>query len=218
MAEEDKGDKEHRGYAKKATDLLAAMLHIEGQNQRIAREERREAARKKDRSFINPLRYLMGAQKEKKGGLFGMLKSIGKLIGGTFMKVIGPMWKILKVLFKVLKFTAGGLALLAAGLFFSMSPGKQEETIEAVIGFFKKIGEVLSNLGKAFGAAFMKNMDDMTDEEGNPIEGLVSKFGKFKVKKSYNDSEILYSRANLTKINNLIDYRYINLLEYISDL
>ena len=44
------------------------------------------------------------------------------------------------------------------------------------------------------------------------------KFGKFEVKKSYNDSEILYSRANLTKINNLIDYRYINLLEYISDL
>jgi hypothetical protein len=26
----------------------------------------------------------------------------------------------------------------------------------------------------------MKNMDDMTDDEGNPIEGLVSKFGKFK--------------------------------------
>jgi hypothetical protein len=48
------------------------------------------------------------------------------------------------------------------------------------MGFFKKVGEVLSSLGKAFGGAFMKNMDDMTDEEGNPIEGLVSKFGKFK--------------------------------------
>ena len=180
MAEEEQGDKLHRGYAKKSVDLLAAMLHMETKAQREAREARREAARKQDRGFANPMRYLVGAEKDKKGGLFGMLKSIGKLIGGTFMKVIGPMWKILKVLFKVLKFTAGGLALLAAGLFFSMSPGKQEETIESVIAFFKKIGEVLSNLGKAFGAAFMKNMDDMTDEEGNPIEGLVSKFGKFK--------------------------------------
>ena len=45
-----------------------------------------------------------------------------------------------------------------------------------------------------------------------------SKYGKFEVNKCYNDSEILYSRANLTKINNLIDYEYINLLAYISDL
>ena len=71
-------------------------------------------------------------------------------------------------------------SLNAAGLFFSMSASEQEAIIDKVVGFFKKVGEVLSSLGKAFGAAFMKNMDDMTDEEGNHIEGLVSKFGKFK--------------------------------------
>jgi len=50
------------------------------------------------------------------------------------------------------------------------------------------------------------------------LKHVESKYGKFEVNKSYNDSEILYSRANLTKINNLIDYKYINLLAYISDL
>jgi len=180
MAKEEEGDKVHRGYAKKTVDLLGMMLHMETQTQREAREARREAARNKDRGFKNPMRYLVGAEKDKKGGLFGMLRSIGKLIGGTFMKVISPMWKILKVLFKVLKFTAVGAALLGVGLFFSQSESDQQATIDAVIGFFKKVGQVLSSLGKAFGGAFMKNMDDMTDEEGNPIEGLVTKFGKFK--------------------------------------
>ena len=50
------------------------------------------------------------------------------------------------------------------------------------------------------------------------LKHVESKFGKLEVNKSYNDSEILYSRANLIKINNLIDYTYINLLAYISDL
>jgi hypothetical protein len=173
-------EKENLSVAKKSGLFLLKILHIENKTQRERREERRENARKQDRGFKNPLRYLLGAEKEKKGGLFGMLKSIGKGVGGSFMKVIGPMWKILKVLFKVLKFTALGAALIAGALFFSMSESDQQATIDSVMGFFKKVGEVLSSLGKAFGGAFMKTMDDMTDEEGNPIEGLVSKFGKFK--------------------------------------
>ena len=121
-----------------------------------------------------------GVIKKAGKGIFGLLGSIVKVLGGSFMKILKPMWKVLKILFKVLKFTALGVGILAAGLFFSMSASEQEAIIDKVVGFFKKVGEVLSSLGKAFGAAFMKNMDDMTDEEGNPIEGLVSKFGKFK--------------------------------------
>ena len=170
--------KDSRSIAVKSGQMLARLVGFESTKLKEAREERREAARKKDRGAIGSA--FLGKQKDKKGGIFGLLGGIGKMLGGTFMKVVGPMWKILKILFKVLKFTAGGVALLAAGLFFSMSPSAQEATIEKVTNFFTKIGEVLSSLGKAFGAAFMKNMDDMTDAEGNPVEGLVSKFGKFK--------------------------------------
>ena len=157
---------------------LKRLFGLESQTQREAREARREDARKQDRGKLGAM--FLGKQKDKKGGLFGLLGGIGRMLGGTFTKIIGPLWKVLKVLFKVLKFTALGAALIAGGIFFSMSASDQQKTIDSVMAFFKKVGEVLSSLGKAFGAAFMKNMDDMTDEEGNPIEGLVTKFGKFK--------------------------------------
>jgi len=158
--------------------FLKRLVGLETTKQREDREARREAARNKDRGTMGSL--MLGKQKDKKGGLFGLLGGMGKMLGGGLMKVIGPLFKVLKLVFKVLKFTALGAALIAGGIFFSMSASDQQKTIDAVMGFFKKVGEVLSSLGKAFGGAFMKNMDDMTDDEGNPIEGLVSKFGKFK--------------------------------------
>jgi len=103
-----------------------------------------------------------------------------KVMGGGLMKVLGPLFKVLKLVFKVLKFTALGFALIAAGIFFSMSEADQEKTIDTVVSFFKKVGKVLKAMAKAFGGAFMNTMDDAIDPEGNPIEGLVTKFGKFK--------------------------------------
>ena len=171
--------KDSRSIAVKSGQLLQRLVGFESTKLKEAREERRENKRKKDRGAVGSAMF--GKIKGDKGkGIFGLIGSMGKMLGGGLMKTLGPMWKVLKILFKVLKFTAGGVALLAAGLFFSMSPSAQEATIEKVTNFFTKIGEVLSSLGKAFGAAFMKNMDDMTDAEGNPVEGLVSKFGKFK--------------------------------------
>ena len=171
--------KDSRSIAVKSGQLLQRLVGFESTKLKEAREERRENKRKKDRGAVGSAMF--GKIKGDKGkGIFGLIGSMGKMLGGGLMKTLGPMWKVLKILFKVLKFTAGGVALLAAGLFFSMSPSSQEAIIEKVTNFFVKIGEVLSSLGKAFGAAFMKNMDDMTDAEGNPVEGLVSKFGKFK--------------------------------------
>ena len=147
--------KDSRSIAVKSGQMLARLVGFESTKLKEAREERRENKRKKDRGAVGSAMF--GKIKGDKGkGIFG-------LIGGGLMKTLGPMWKVLKILFKVLKFTAGDVALLAAGLFFSMSPSSQEAIIEKVTNFFVKIGEVLSSLGKAFGAAFMKNMDDMTD-------------------------------------------------------
>ena len=159
--------------------FLQRLVGFESTKQRELREERREAARKKDRGGIGSM--LLGKQKDKKGGLFGMLGGISRMLGGTFMKIIGPVWKVLKLVFKVLKFTAGGLALLLAGGFFLLSPDDQEKTIKTVIEFFTKIGDVLKKLGAAFGGAFMKNMDDAEDTEGNPIEGLVTNLENLKM-------------------------------------
>ena len=164
--------------AEKGNQIAQTALNINKDEVRRQKEKDREDARKDKGDGDGGKKD--GVIKKAGKGIFGLLGSIGKVLGGSFMKILKPMWKILKLLFKVLKFTALGVGLLAAGLFFSMSASDQEAMIEKVIGFFKKVGEVLSMMGKAFGAAFMKNMDDMTDEEGNPIEGLVSKFGKFK--------------------------------------
>ena len=154
--------------------FLKRLIGFETTKQREEREARREAARNKDRGAMGSL--LLGKQKDKKGGLFGML---AKLFTGS-SKLIKPILNFAKFFLKI-----GGLAILIAGaiaaaIFFNKSEKEQKKMIDNVVGFFNKIGDVLKKLGEAFGGAFMGKMDDATDPEGNPIEGLVTKFGKFK--------------------------------------
>jgi hypothetical protein len=154
--------------------FLQRLVGLETRKQREDREARKEAARNKDRGAMGSM--LLGREKDKKGGLFGLL---AKLFTGS-SKLIGPILNFAKFFLKI-----GGLAILIAGaiagaIFFNKSEKEQKEMIDNVVSFFNKIGTVLKKLGDAFGGAFMDNMKDTEDTEGNPIEGLVTKFGKFK--------------------------------------
>ena len=137
---------------------------------RRQKEKDREADRNKDKGTPpggDPTKT------SKKGGIFSsMLKFLGPL-----GKIFKPIWKGLKILFKILKFTALGVGILLAGAFFAMPASKQQGIIDSVMAAFTKIGEVITGLGKAFAGGFMKNLEDDPESGG---EGLVTKFTKFK--------------------------------------
>ena len=117
-------------------------------------------------------------------GIFGLLGSMFKVLGGGFLKILGPIWKVLKIMFKGLGFIAIGAGTLLALTFFSKDAAGQEEMINDVISFFEGIGKALQKFGNIFAGSFMEGMDDkvIKDASGKIIsteEGLGTKFKKF---------------------------------------
>ena len=91
--------KDSRSIAVKSGQLLQRLVGFESTKLKEAREERRENKRKKDRGAVGSAMF--GKIKGDKGkGIFGLIGSMGKMLGGGLMKTLGPMWKVLKILFK----------------------------------------------------------------------------------------------------------------------
>ena len=162
LAESEKGNK-----------ILAKSFGLDEDEIRRQKEKDAKAARASDGGGS------LGPSPGGKGkGIFGLLGSMFKVLGGGFLKILGPIWKVLKIMFKGLGFIAVGAALLAGLAFFQKDAKGQEEMINNVIDFFKGVGEALKKFGSIFSGSFMEGMDDKV-VDGVKKEGLGTKFKKF---------------------------------------
>ena len=162
LAEQEKGNK-----------ILAKSFGLDEDEIRRQKEKDAKAARASDGGGS------LGPSPGGKGkGIFGLLGSMFKVLGGGFLKILGPIWKVLKIMFKGLGFIAIGAGALMALAFFQKDAKGQEEMINNVIDFFKGVGEALKKFGSIFSGSFMEGMDDKV-VDGIKKEGLGTKFKKF---------------------------------------
>ena len=160
----------------KQTNIFSKMFGMQEDEARAAKEAAAKAKRQGDSApaGADPLKSPKGK------GIFGVIGTVLKTLGGGFLKFIGPLLKLLKFGFgaiKIIGMGIGAIGLLATGAFLMMDPKDQKDAIDKALKFFKGLGTALSAIGKAFSGGFMAGMDD------DPItgkDGITTKMNKFK--------------------------------------
>ena len=164
----------------KQTNIFSKMFGMQEDQARAAKEAAAKAKRE-GKGGDSPTEKELNP---KGKSIFGMIGSVLKVLGGGFLKMLGPMMKVLKFGFgalKMLSIALGAAGLLATGVFFMMPEAKQKKIIENATKFLKSAGVFLEGIGKAFTSGFMGGMEDQVDATGKPIrEGLMTKLDNFK--------------------------------------